>query len=85
MSEYQLADGRMRPAAQIARMWSAGGIGPDQDVLFYCGTGWRASLAFFYAWLMGWERIAVYDGGWYEWSLDPANPVVCRTLDARQA
>jgi rhodanese-related sulfurtransferase len=36
--------------------------------VFYCGTGWRASLAFFYAWLMGWEQIAVFDGGWFEWS-----------------
>jgi thiosulfate/3-mercaptopyruvate sulfurtransferase len=22
---------------------------------------------------MGWSRIAVYDGGWFEWSSDPAN------------
>jgi molybdopterin synthase sulfurtransferase len=22
---------------------------------------------------MGWPRIAVYDGGWYEWSQDPIN------------
>jgi len=22
---------------------------------------------------MGWRRIAVYDGGWYEWSQDPLN------------
>jgi 3-mercaptopyruvate sulfurtransferase SseA len=78
MSAYQLADGRMRPAAEIAAMWRAGGIHQDLHVGFYCGTGWRASLAFFYAWLMGWERIAVYDGGWYEWSQDPANPVVHR-------
>jgi len=27
---------------------------------------------------MGWERIAVYDGGWCEWSRDGDNPVVCR-------
>ena len=32
------------------------------------GTGWRASETWFYAHLMGWNRIAVYDGGWYEWS-----------------
>jgi 3-mercaptopyruvate sulfurtransferase SseA len=25
---------------------------------------------------MDWERISVYDGGWFEWSRDPANPVV---------
>jgi thiosulfate/3-mercaptopyruvate sulfurtransferase len=68
----------MKPAAEIARVWLEGGIRPDMRIAFYCGTGWRASLAFFYAWLMGWERISVYDGGWYEWSSDPANPVVCR-------
>ena len=59
------------------------GIRPDRQTIFYCGTGWRASLAFFYAWLMGWERIAVYDGGWLEWSSDPANPTVIHGAGAR--
>lgn len=85
MSDYQLLDGRMRPPEQIARMWAAGGIHPALRVGFYCGTGWRASLAFFYAWLMGWERIAVYDGGWFEWSSDSANPVVCRAAEPMRA
>ena len=25
---------------------------------------------------MDWKRISVYDGGWFEWSMDPANPTV---------
>jgi thiosulfate/3-mercaptopyruvate sulfurtransferase len=30
----------------------------------------------FYAYLQGWQRIAVYDGGWFEWSQDPIdNPI----------
>ena len=49
------------------------GITPDKWVAFYCGTGWRASETWFYAYLMGWQRIAVYDGGWFEWSQDPVN------------
>jgi molybdopterin synthase sulfurtransferase len=77
MSAYLLPDGRMRPAAQIAAMWAAAGITPRQRVAFYCGTGWRASMAFFHAWLMGWEDIAVYDGGWLEWSAAEAG-VTCR-------
>ncbi len=75
MGSLQDADGRMKPAAEIAALWREAGIGPEMQIAFYCGTGWRASLAFFYAWLMGWPRISVYDGGWFEWSADPANPV----------
>jgi thiosulfate/3-mercaptopyruvate sulfurtransferase len=68
MAAYQHADGCMKPAAAIRAMWHDAGIRADRLTVFYCGTGWRASLAFFYAWLMGWEQIAVYDGGWCEWS-----------------
>lgn len=78
MSAYHRADGRMRPAAEIGAMWQAAGIAADRRTVFYCGTGWRASLAFFYAWLMGWDDIAVFDGGWCEWSRDSGNPVLCR-------
>jgi thiosulfate/3-mercaptopyruvate sulfurtransferase len=24
---------------------------------------------------MGWPRVSVYDGGWFEWSSDPNNPI----------
>ena len=78
MSEYQHPDGRMLPAAAIESMWSGAAIVRGQPAVFYCGTGWRASLAFFYAWLMGWDQISVYDGGWFEWSSDCANPTVIR-------
>ncbi len=78
MSAYHTPAGLMLAAADIATLWRSQGITPDRHTAFYCGTGWRASLAFFYAWLMGWERIGVYDGGWLEWSSDPANPVINR-------
>jgi len=78
MSDFQRPDGTMRPAREISQLWKEEGIDADQQVAFYCGTGWRASLAFYYAWLMGWERISVYDGGWFEWSSNPQNPVTPR-------
>ena len=56
--------------------WEEAGITSDKWVAFYCGTGWRASETWFYAYLMGWQRVAVYDGGWYEWSQNPVdNPI----------
>jgi thiosulfate/3-mercaptopyruvate sulfurtransferase len=68
VSCYLDPDGCLRAPAQIEAMWAQAGITRDRRVAFYCGTGWRASFAFVCAWLMGWERISVYDGGWCEWS-----------------
>jgi hypothetical protein len=74
MGEYQRADGTLRTAQEIQAFWRHAGIHAGQHVAFYCGTGWRASLAFFCAWVMGWERICVYDGGWFEWSRQAQQP-----------
>jgi 3-mercaptopyruvate sulfurtransferase SseA len=80
MSHYHQPDGTMRPAAEIQAFWADAGIHRHLRTAFYCGTGWRASLAFFHAWLMGSERISVYDGGWCAWSTDPRN--LCSGLAA---
>jgi len=76
MQHYRNLDNTMRSYPEIAANWAEAGITADKWVAFYCGTGWRASETWFYADLMGWPRIAVYDGGWWEWSGDPAeNPI----------
>ena len=73
MQHYRSVDNTMRAYPEIAANWAEAGITPDKHVAYYCGTGWRASETWFYAYLMGWQRIAVYDGGWLEWSSDPIN------------
>ena len=73
MQHYRNVDNTMRAYPEIAANWAEAGITADKRVAFYCGTGWRASETWFYAYLMGWQRIAVYDGGWFEWSQDPIN------------
>lgn len=73
MEHYRNVDNTMRAYPEIAANWEQAGIRADKWVAFYCGTGWRASETWFYAYLMGWPRIAVYDGGWFEWSQDPVN------------
>jgi thiosulfate/3-mercaptopyruvate sulfurtransferase len=85
MSAFQRPDGTMKPPCEIQAIWKDAGVHAWQRTAFYCGTGWRASLAFFYAWLMNWERISVYDGGWFEWSSLTGHPVAagpCETYSS---
>ena len=74
MENYRNDDHTTREFHEIAERWRSAGITPDKHLAFYCGTGWRGSEAFYNAWLMGWPRVSVYDGGWFEWSNDPENP-----------
>jgi len=74
MENYRNLDHTTREYHEIEKMWEEVGITPDKHNAFYCGTGWRGSEAFFNAWLMGWPRVSVFDGGWFEWSNDAGNP-----------
>ncbi|MCF8373149.1 MAG: hypothetical protein K9H64_16135 [Bacteroidales bacterium] len=74
MENYRNLDHTTREFHEVAEIWKEVGITPDKHLAFYCGTGWRGSEAFFNAWLMGWPRVSVFDGGWFEWSNDPKNP-----------
>ncbi len=75
MENYQNLDYTTREFNEIIAMWEEAGLSPDKHLAFYCGTGWRGSEAFYNAWLLGWPRVSVFDGGWFEWSNDPNNPV----------
>ncbi len=75
MENYRNLDHTTREFHEIEGMFVEAGIHKSDFNAFYCGTGWRGSEAFMNAWLLGWPRIAVYDGGWFEWSNDPGNPV----------
>ena len=78
MDQYRNIDNTMLNEDQILKMWSDYGITPDKKLVFYCGTGWRAAEALYYADVMGIKDITLYDGGWNEWSGNtgnPANPI----------
>lgn len=74
MENYRNVDHTIREAQEVEAIWKNAGITPDKHLAFYCGTGWRGSEAFYNAWLMGWPKVSVFDGGWFEWSNDPNNP-----------
>lgn len=73
MENYRNLDHTTREFGEIVEAWRTAGVTPDRQNAFYCGTGWRGSEAFFNAWLLGWPCVAVFDGGWFEWSSDPSN------------
>ena len=75
MENYRNVDHTTREYHEIKNIWQDSGITADKHLAFYCGTGWRGSEAWLNAWLMGWPRVSVFDGGWFEWSSDPNNPV----------
>lgn len=74
MENYRNVDHTMREFHETAEIWKESGIGPEKHLAFYCGTGWRGSEAWLNAWLMGWPRVSLFDGGWFGWSSDPDNP-----------
>lgn len=75
MESFRNLDHTVREFREVEEALARIGVTPEQHNAFYCGTGWRGAEAFFNAWLMGWPRVSVFDGGWFEWSRDPANPV----------
>ncbi len=75
MENYQNLDYTTREFNEVIAMLKKEGVTPDKHLAFYCGTGWRGSEAFYNVWLLGWPRVSVFDGGWFEWSNDPENPV----------
>jgi 3-mercaptopyruvate sulfurtransferase SseA len=78
MESYVGENGRLKEPADVAAMWKKNGITGDKAPFFYCGTAWRSSLAFLYAWMLGWEEMRNFDASWYTWSMGPEadqNPV----------
>lgn len=74
MENYRNLDHTTREFHEIEQNWKDVNLTSEKHLAFYCGTGWRGSEAFFNAWLMGYPKVSVYDGGWFEWSNDPGNP-----------
>lgn len=78
MEYYVNGDQNFVDPAKVEEMWQKAGITGDKHVAFYCGTAWRSSLAFLYAYMLGWDEISNFDSSWYEWSMGPEkdlNPI----------
>ncbi len=67
---YRNADKSMRYGEAIKNKWTKDGIDyKNKHMVFFCGTGWRASETTWEAWLMGYDA-SLYSDGWVGWSND---------------
>lgn len=53
--------------ARLATTLARKGIGYGDRIVWYCGTGWRASRMCALTQALGYANVGIYDGGWNEW------------------
>ena len=83
--DYRNEDGTFIDFDKAVAMWKEQGITKDNDIAFYCGTGWRATVPWLMAYENGWTNIKLYDGGWFVWQMDEKNPVQAITPEEAAA
>lgn len=64
---------KIKSVPQLKTLYSD--IDDDKEVIAYCNKGKESALTYFVLRRLGY-RVSAYDGSWYEWSNDPALPVV---------
>ena len=73
---YNNPDGSIVSLEKLESYLGESGVSLEKnDVAFYCGTGWRASVPFLIAHENGYKNAYLYDGGWYVWQMDGENKV----------
>jgi thiosulfate/3-mercaptopyruvate sulfurtransferase len=73
MEDYVNDDGTLKSPAEIYPYWNSHGLTADKHLSFYCGTAWRSSLAWFFAYMMGYPEISNFDDSWFKWSMGPGS------------
>ena len=60
--------GKLKNLDEIQDHWKSLGINlDDEPLVFYCGTGWRSTIGFFAAYLLGIDA-KNYDDSFYGWT-----------------
>ena len=64
----------MRPPEQIRQLFEMAQVDVNKPIVTTCGSGVTACILALGLAMMGYERAAVYDGSWTEWSEAPNTP-----------
>lgn len=71
-----IENGRMKPAAEIARLFAEAGIDTTRPIITSCGSGVTAAVLSLALATIGVEDVRLYDGSWTEWGGKADVPVV---------
>lgn len=69
MEEYMNADGTLISYERFKGFMADSYVYPTNEVCFFCGTGWRATMPLLMAYEKDW-KVSLYDGGWWQWTRD---------------
>jgi thiosulfate/3-mercaptopyruvate sulfurtransferase len=63
------------PLADAEQKFAAQGFSRDKRVIAYCGGGISATVDLFMLYLLGYDKLTLYDGSMGEWATDDALPI----------
>ncbi len=72
---------RFRSEAELREHYASHGIGPDTEVVCYCGSGVSACADLLALERVGVDRTRLYVPSWSGWSADPARPAATGGVD----
>jgi thiosulfate/3-mercaptopyruvate sulfurtransferase len=66
-------DGAFKSNDELKKLYET--IGKDDEVILYCQGGYRAANDYLALKKLGYNKLRVYLGSWYEWGNMPELPV----------
>jgi thiosulfate/3-mercaptopyruvate sulfurtransferase len=66
---------QLRSAEELQTLFIGAGVALDRPIVTSCGSGVTACALAFALYLIGHERVAIYDGSWSEWGLPDGPPI----------
>lgn len=73
-ADYKNADGTYISYDDMVEMLKKEGVKLSKEMIFYCGTGWRAAIPVLKFYERGF-KVKLFDGGWNEWQMHDELPV----------
>lgn len=68
------ADNSLKQPEELRALYESAGIDLDRPVVTTCGSGVTAAILLAGLESLGKTDVALYDGSWSEWGIDPATP-----------